>query len=116
MKVKFIGKQVKDGFSKPIEKEFNSLDDARAFAERSYITSKNYVVGRILNTKTGKVIGEVVYGKYELVSTWTNKSIMTTNTIAYISYHPNAVYSFWGIHGVIKYGGKIDSAYHLKKV
>lgn len=116
MKVKFIGKHVKDGFSKPIEKEFNSLDDARAFAERSYSTSKDYVIGSILNAKTGKVIGEVVYGKYELVSTWTNKPIMTTNSIAYISYNHNAVYSSWGIHGVIKYSGKIDSAYHFRKV
>lgn len=107
--VTVYGKYVtKGGFTKDFERTFDSLDKARKFFEENNGYDK-YAIGEIVRSSNGKSLGEVKYGKYELVSESTAKVVMTTTTIAY---HPlNSDYGRF-----IKHDGKLDGAYYLHKV
>ena len=105
------GKYVnKDGFTKEFQRTFDSLNDARKFFDENNGYDK-YAIGEIVRSSNGKTLGEVKYGKYDLVSVSTNKVVMTVTTIAY---HPTSEYPDYG--RPIKFGGKLDNAYYLRKV
>jgi hypothetical protein len=105
------GKYVtKGGFTKEFERTFDSLDDARKFFEENNGYDK-YAIGEIVRSSNAKTLGEVKYGKYELVSVSTNKVVMTVTTIAY---HPISGNSDYG--RPIKFDGKLDGAFYLRKV
>ena len=103
------GKYVKkDGFTKEFQRTFDSLDDARKFFNENNGYDK-YAIGEIVRSSNGKTLGEVKYGKYELISVSTNKVVMTATTIAYHPFNPD--------YGrPIKFDGKLDGAYYLRKV
>lgn len=105
------GKYVtKGGFTKEFQRTFDSLDDARKFFDENNRYDK-YAIGEIVRSSNAKTLGEVKYGKYELVSVATNKVVMTVNTIAY---HPTSANPDYG--RPIKFDGKLDSSYYLRKV
>ena len=109
--VTVYGKYVtKGGFNKEFERTFDSLDDARKFFEENNGYDK-YAIGEIVRSSNAKTLGEVKYGKYELVSVSTAKVIMTVTTIAY---HPISENPDYG--RPIKFDGKLDSSYYLRKV
>lgn len=103
------GKYVtKGGFTKDFERTFDSLNDARKFFEENNGYDR-YAIGEIVRSSNGKTLGEVKYGKYELISVSTNKVVMTATTIAYHPFNPD--------YGrPIKFDGKLDNAYYLRKV
>lgn len=104
------GKYVnKDGFTKEFQRTFDSLNDARKFFEENNGYDK-YAIGEIVRSSNGELLGRVKYGKYELVSISTNKVVMTVNTIAYHPLNP-----YYAIRP-IKFDGKLDNAYYLRKV
>lgn len=109
--VTVYGKYVtKGGFTKDFERTFDSLDDARKFFDKNNGYDK-YAIGEIVRSSNGKTLGEVKYGKYELVSVSTAKAVMTTTTIAY---HPSSENPDYG--RPIKFDGKLDGVYYLRKV
>lgn len=119
--VTVYGKYVtEDGFTKDFERTFDSVEKARAFFYDCYYgmpdyamgkSVKSYAIGKIVRSSNGKVIGKVVFGRYELVSNYNNKAVMTSD---FIAYQTNDTYPDYA--QVIKFGGKIDSAYYLRKV
>lgn len=109
--VTVYGKYVtKDGFTKDFERTFDSLDNARKFFKENNGYDK-YAIGEIVRSSNGKKLGEVKYGKYELVSVSTNKVVMTVTSIAY---HLNSDNPYYGRY--IKFDGKLDGSYYLRKV
>lgn len=109
--VTVYGKYVtKSGFTKDFEMTFDSLDKARKFFDENNRYNK-YAIGEIVKSSNGKLLGEVKYGKYELVSVSTAKVVVAVTTIAY---HPTSENPDYGRY--IKFDGKLDSSYYLRKV
>ena len=105
------GCHVLNGYTKDFVKSFDSLQLARAFIEKQYKSPSEYTIGEIVRASNGKYIGRVIFDRFALVSKYNNKVVMFTNTIGYQTDDAYPDYA-----EIIKSGGKMDTAYYLRKV